>query len=806
VHGHFYQPPRENPWLEEVELQDSAHPYHDWNERITAECYAPNTVSRILDDEHRIIALVNNYARINFNFGPTLLSWMEDNQPDVYQAILDADALSRELFDGHGSAIAQVYNHMIMPLANRRDKETQVRWGLEDFRTRFGRDPEGMWLPETAVDLETLDILADHGIRYTILAPRQASRVRRLHAKGKDKPQWQDVSDSRIDPTTFYVQRLPSGRTINLFFYDGPISQDMAFGGLLRSGESLRDRFVEAFSDDDRDWPQLAHVATDGETYGHHQHNGDMALAYFLHLVEQDESVELTNYGRYQALHEPVMEVEIFEDSSWSCIHGVERWRSDCGCNSGGHPGWNQQWRHPLRESLNWLRDKVANLVDELSDQYLNDPWAARDDYIRVILNRDPANVALFLERHGAGELQGEDRVQALKLLELMRYSQLIFTSCAWFFDEISGIETVQILQYAARTLQLAEHLSGESLEEEFHARMAETPSNIHENAAKVFEDYAKAAKLDMMRVGAHYAISSIFEEYPEEYDFACYTAASDIYNRHHMGPSSVTTGKVRITNRITLEQVVLAFAVLHHGDHNITCGVRHFQDFDSFKEMQGETRVHFERGDIADAVRLMDNHFMRNIYSVWHLFKDEQRKVVNELLAPVFSSAEASYRQLYENNYSILNFLRWLTIPVPPHLRNAVDFIVLTDLKRLFEHPEIDLEQLENLAAEVHKWDLGGWDESLRLLATTWINQRMDELEQRPEDVELLGRVKDTLRLCRDLDLHLNVWKAQNVVFAVGRDHYEGIKAQANQSDAAARDWLSRFHALEELLGVKVS
>ncbi|MCA9165661.1 MAG: hypothetical protein KDA62_21890, partial [Planctomycetales bacterium] len=328
IHGHFYQPPRENPWLEAIEVQDSAYPFHDWNERITAECYEPNASSRILTGDGRIERIVNNYANVSFNFGATLLSWLEVHAPDTYRRILLADQESRELFSGHGSALAQVYNHMIMPLANRRDKITQVRWGIRDFEARFGRPPEGMWLAETGVDNETLDVLAEHGIKFTILAPNQAHEVRKYRGRN-----WHDVSGSRIDPTTAYEVRLPSKRKIALFFYDGPISRAIAFEGLLTRGEHLAGRLMGAFTDH-REWPQLVHIATDGESYGHHHRHGDMALAYALHHIQQHNLAKITNYGEYLEKHPPLDEVRIYDNSSWSCAHGIERWRSDCGCNS----------------------------------------------------------------------------------------------------------------------------------------------------------------------------------------------------------------------------------------------------------------------------------------------------------------------------------------------------------------------------------------------------------------------------------------------------------------------------------------
>ncbi len=378
IHGHIYQPPRENPWLEDIELQDSAYPYHDWNERVCAECYAPNTASRILDAEGRILRLPNNYAKISFDFGPTLLAWMARKAPEIYEAILAADRVSQKNFSGHGSALAQAYNHMIMPLANRRDKYTQVLWGIQDFSHRFGRPPEGMWLPETAVDLETLDIMAELGIAFTILCPTQAKQVRLL-----EQGNWMDVSEGRIDPTMAYALNLPSRRRINIFFYDGPISRAVAFEGLLSRGENLAQRLTGAFSDE-RQWGQLVHIATDGETYGHHQRHGDMALTYALQYLEEYNLARLTNYGEYLEKYPPTHEVEIFENTSWSCGHGVERWRSDCGCNTGSHPGWNQAWRGPLREAMDWLRDELARIYEEQAGGFLNEPWAAREAMVHT--------------------------------------------------------------------------------------------------------------------------------------------------------------------------------------------------------------------------------------------------------------------------------------------------------------------------------------------------------------------------------------------------------------------------------------
>jgi alpha-amylase/alpha-mannosidase (GH57 family) len=387
VHGHFYQPPRENPWLEAIEEQDSAAPWHDWNERITAECYAPNAAARVLDNDDRIVRILNNYSRISFNFGPTLLTWLETHAQSTHAAIVAADALSMERFGGHGSAMAQAYNHMIMPLANLRDKITQVRWGLVDFERRYRRKPEGMWLPETAVDTETLEVLAAEGITFTVLAPRQALSVRR-----KGEKEWTDARGGRIDPSMPFEVELPSGRKIAVFFYDGPVSQAVAFERLLSNGEHFAGRLMSAF-DNRRTSPQLVHIATDGETYGHHHRHGEMALAWALERIESSGLAKLTNYGEFLERHPPTHQARIIEATSWSCAHGVERWRSDCGCRTGSPAEWNQAFREPLRKALDGLRDATMLPFEQAAARIFVDPWKARDDYIHVILRRCPDTI-----------------------------------------------------------------------------------------------------------------------------------------------------------------------------------------------------------------------------------------------------------------------------------------------------------------------------------------------------------------------------------------------------------------------------
>ena len=394
IHCHFYQPPRENPWFGEVVRQDSAYPFHDWNERITAECYATNTASQILGRQKEVVDTINNYEKINFNFGPTLLSWLQKRKPETYRRIIDADKESQRNFSGHGSAIAQVYNHVIMPLANRRDKETQVYWGIKDFIHRFGRFPEGIWFSETAIDTETLETVAEQGIKFTILSPSQALRIRK-----PGDTEWNDLKGGCIDTSKAYLCRLPSGKTINLLFYNGNISQGIAFGDLLNNGENFAKRLTSDFSDND-EVPELMHIATDGETYGHHRRYGNLALAYCIHHIEKNNLARFTVYGEYLEKHPPEYEVEIIENSSWSCVHGVERWRSDCGCCCGTHPAWNQEWRKPLREAMDMIQSGLINIFEEEMSKFVRDPWKARNDYIESILDPSDETLNSFLSKH----------------------------------------------------------------------------------------------------------------------------------------------------------------------------------------------------------------------------------------------------------------------------------------------------------------------------------------------------------------------------------------------------------------------
>jgi alpha-amylase/alpha-mannosidase (GH57 family) len=801
IHGHFYQPPRENPWLEAIELQDPAYPYHDWNEKIAAECYAPNARSRILDDRGRIVQIANNYAKISFNFGPTLLAWLEKKAPGVYEAILEADRGSQQTFSGHGSALAQPYNHMILPLANRRDKYTQIIWGIYDFAHRFGRKPEGMWLPETAVDPETLDILAEQEIRFTILAPHQASRVRPI-GSGK----WRDVSGGKIDPTMAYALRLPSGRKIVLFFYDGPISRAVAFEGLLKSGESLAHRLVKGFSEK-HPWPQIVHIATDGETYGHHHRFGDMALAFALHYIESKNLARLTNYGEYLEKYPPTHEVEILENTSWSCAHGIERWRGDCGCNSGGHPGWHQAWRAPLREAMDWLRDSLAPTYEEKARQFLRDPWGARDDYIRVILDRSIENTEAFLQHHATQVLTEDEKIAVLKLLEIQRDAMLIYTSCGWFFDELSGVETVQVIQYAGRALQLAKEVLGEAPESRFLQLLEGARSNIpeHGDGRRIYEKFARPAMVDLEKVGAHYAMSSLFKEYPERASVYCYTVNQDDYRSSEAGRLKLVVGRATVASKITRESARLCFGVLHLGDHNLNCGVRKYQGEDAYQEIVDEITEPFLRADFAEILRLLDTHYGASTYSLRFLFRDEQRKILDIILESTLADVEAIYRQLYETSVPLMRFLKDSGVPPPKALCAAAEVVLNAGLRRAFEDEEFSSELIEALLDESRSQGISLDEDTLEYALRGSLERMVDRLIASPTDLETLKKLDEAVGMLPSLPFQVNLWKVQNVFYDLLQTVYPGLREKADQGDGKARKWVRHFSTLGKRLSIRV-
>jgi alpha-amylase/alpha-mannosidase (GH57 family) len=689
VHGHFYQPPRKNPWLEVIETEESAHPFHDWNERIALECYRPNGYARILDEKGRILEIVNNYSSIGFNFGPTLLPWLEEHAPSVYQRILESDRESLKRF-GHGNAIAQVYNHVILPLARDRDKETEVLWGMADFERRFHRKPDALWLPETAVNHATLRTLVKYGMRYLILSPFQASRVRPFGGKG-----WTDVSQGRIDTTRPYrcFTQDASGkklldRFVDIFFYNGIISKEIAFGDLLNDGNTFCNRFAQ-FYRESKEGPQLVHIATDGETYGHHKKFGEMALAYALDRGFPARGFEVVNYGSFLKRFPPVYEVEIDEGpkgegTSWSCAHGVGRWKEDCGCSTGGKPGWNQKWRKPLRESLDLLRDELSRVFEKEGEKIFHDGWESRNAYIEVVLHRSREGIKKFFDRYGVKGLDEKGRIKGLKLLEMQRHALQMYTSCGWFFADLAGIETILVLQQAGRAIQLAEELAGQGIEGKFLEILSEAESNLPERGKgdQIYGRLVKPRWVTPEKVVNHYAITSLFDGGDGEKKIFSYRVDKIHYERMEKEENFLVQGQVRVTSDIIPEPKEFLFGLIPSGKEVFRTWVsekREGLDFDAFKEKgQGG----FGKGE-EETAKVLTSLLGDVIFTMRDTFKEDRQAIFQKLVQKEFDEHCQIYADLFDRTRQAVEALSREGLEIPYEIRVAAE-VTLSD--RLFQ------------------------------------------------------------------------------------------------------------------------
>lgn len=675
IHGHFYQPPRENPWIEEIEPQESARPFHDWNERIHHESYLPNARARVLDEKGRIADIVNNFKKISFNFGPTLMAWLEAKHPDTYEHILAADRVSVAEHGGHGNAIAQVYNHMIMPLANRRDKVTQVRWGIEEFRRRFRREPESTWLAETACDEETLEVLAEAGMKYVILEPHQAKAFRKI-----GEHHWHDVSGGQIDPKRpyrYFLKKSPD-RFIDIFFYDGPISKAVGFEDILFDAKKFMNRLESAGSGEASS--QLISVATDGETFGHHKPFGDRVLAYLVFVEAPKRGFKVTNFGEFLALAPPENEVQIKEGgTSWSCAHGVKRWAEHCGCRGGGPAEWNQHWRKPLREALDWLRDEMWKVFETEGRRYFKNIEEARDQYIQVILDRSEKNITEFLGRHTTHTLSREERVKALKLLEMQRYAMLMYTSCGWFFSELSGIETVQVIEYAARALQLVQEITPVDLEAEFLTRLENAKSNLpaFKDGKVIYEKFIVPHVLSLENVASFYAIHSLAVEgmdHGDYYGLYCFKIQVLHQRKEAYGELMVNFGHLKVSSRITGEEKELLFIAVHMGLYDFRCSVKAFTNHEELERLEKEFFSDVQSLDMIELMRKIDRFLGQQYYSLRDLPVRERTKIISMLTHEMIEKIDEVHERLYDDNRRMSEIYRSINLPIPEEIRYAVE------------------------------------------------------------------------------------------------------------------------------------
>jgi len=810
MHGHFYQPPRENPYLNAIETQEGAAPFHDWNQRIHSECYRPNAFARILNSHGKLLRIVNNFEYLSFNIGATLLSWLEQYDPEVYQRILDGDKASADRLNGHGNAIAQVYNHIIMPLANYRDKITQIRWGKEDFRARFGRETTGMWLAEAAVDYPTLEALISEGIKFIILAPSQAQRCR---PQSPDPQPWTEVSGGQIDPNRPYRCHLdpsdPKSAYIDIFFYDGPISRDMGFSDLLHSSHNLAARLGRAVKGDRRD-SQLISVATDGETFGHHKHFTEKSIAYAFTEEFPRRGWQVTNYAHYLSLFPPTWEVEIKPVTAWSCAHGVDRWQDDCGCGADISFG---KWRKSLRQTLNWLRDRLELIFNEAGAKYFSDPWAARDGYIQVLkhsLRQGSSDPILYGDINGNtsgnlddfwavhtnpihtkfGAVSEQTKIDALRLLEMQRHALLMFTSCGWFFEELSRPEGVQILRYAARAIELAADVTGVLLEAEFVQRLALCPSNVEQfgNGAEVYRTLVVPFRITLKQVAADYAVSSLFNNgnYGRESTqrLYCYTINQLDYQLERIGAMALAIGHIQLISSITLETVEYVFAVLHLGGYDFHCGIKQFNGRRDYEEIKVSSFAALKQASAASMILTISKSFGDEYFNLQDLFAEERHRILHLLSGETLLRLDQLYAQVYRDNYGILASFRRDGLVVPKELQVAAEITLnhrlLVELKSLEGGVKLPIAELDAIAKEAnhigchldqseaakilegvilnHLWQLV-YSESDR--SSGGIIRSVDQIEQ---VLDLAERLNIFLNLNHSQELYLNYLTAATI------------------------------------------
>jgi alpha-amylase/alpha-mannosidase (GH57 family) len=784
IHGHFYQPPRENPWTEAIDRQPGAYPEHDWNEKINAECYFPNGFSRILDSHNRITEIVNNYSKINFDFGPTLLSWLEEQAPAVYQRILQADREGAAQNNGHGPAIAQAYNHIILPLAPVEDQHTQIRWGIADFRHRFKREPESIWLPETAIDQTTLNILTGYPFKYIILSPYQAQRIRSLNGDHND---WQTVEDGHIDSRRAYRcfardengEKI-AGSFIDIFFYNGNLARAISFEDLLQDGKNLADRVDEAFGQGDG--AQLVSIATDGESYGHHKRFGDMALAYLLHVEAQAREMTPITYGAFLEMHPPQLEVELKagpdgEGTAWSCAHGVGRWYRDCGCHTGGELHWNQAWRFPLRQALDNLRDALRELTFSAGSELLENFAEARDDYIQAILDRSEAAMLQFFEKHAAHPLSESEKHYAIALMEIERQIQLMYTSCGWFFNELSGIETVQIIKYAARAIQVAESISDRNFENRFLEDLKQAKSNIPEyrDGEWIYQNLVKPLVVSFSKVAGHFAICSALEvikNQKKRHEVYIYNIETLDYQLAEQTGQKLHIGKVRVSSKRTFRRETIGYALLHSSIiENVKCATKSLQNDADYEQAKSRLLQRF-----ADNHADFDEAFLKNwgdaLFSLGDIFYDERESVAETIVKNQLGEVAACAEEIFDKSRGIITILSGLGLPLPEEIvqpaKITLSNIILTEVAKLRHVADVaQYEKAVAAADTARKMQISLLTDKAARLFQKKLARKLGALQKNFKNTDV-QKLTQLIEVAERLQLELHYTPIQNYLYAI--------------------------------------
>lgn len=779
IHGHFYQPPRENPWTGGIERQKSAAPFHDWNERIASQCYSPNCRSRRVDEYGRITKLVNNYCFISFNFGPTLLSWLEEKHPDAYEKIIEADRISASRLGGHGNALAQAYNHIIMPLAGRRDQETQIRWGVHDFVRRFGREPEGIWLPETAINETTLDILIDFGFGFIVISPSQAQSVRPLDRSAG----WKDVSGGTIRtgfPYRCFKRQKKSGkgrdRCIDIFFYDAPLSTDVSFNHLLRNGDNFADAIEAAFP---RSGSDLVVIATDGEIYGHHEPFADMALSYLIDRASPSRGLEMTNFGTYLDGHEPQWEVRLKpgphgEGTSWSCAHGVGRWKEDCGCRVTGDPSWNQKWRTPLRKGLEELGEALARIYEEEGSILLRNPWRARDGYIALIEEKSPEAAKAFVSEHASRPLSASETSRALALLESQHNALLMFTSCGWFFNDISGIETIQLLKYAARAAELAGAEHTQKLEKRLVGELETARSNRPDKGSgmDLYRNDALGSAKSASFLTAQFAISSYLYGREDTSDIFGYRIRHSAEDRAEMGDDSVLLGAVEITDPYTLDAKSRNYMLLVENPAGFKCFVGSPSARSSYGGMKEHLLPIAGAGDKNGLLQAAAEHIAGKCYTLKDMLPEDRERTLELLASNRLDELLERFKKLYLENRDLLHILHESSVNPPPGLLAPAQTVLTKMLADEVEHWKRTLDPggLKGIKKIIAEEDFCGVPTDKSSAAESFSALVLEKLGELGEKIEA-DTAESLLRfaeLSSELGIKLDETAIQNEIYEV--------------------------------------
>jgi alpha-amylase/alpha-mannosidase (GH57 family) len=681
IHGHFYQPPRENPWTGRVDRQESAHPHHDWNERVTAQCYGPNATSRILSGGGQIDRIVNNYELMSFNIGPTLFSWLEDERPEVARRIVAADAVSRQRLDGCGNAMAQVHGHLIMPLADEQDRATQLAWGKADFQHRFGRAPAGIWLAETAIDRKTADAVIEAGFQFVILSPFQAEKVRPV-AGGE----WIDVSATLPDPSMPYLLRHSSAsetRSLAVFFYHADLSKSIAFEGLLKDATRFAQRIGATFGEE-KARARVITLATDGESYGHHEPFGDMCLAALTRLKLHQMGIAPVN-PEYVLRHiKPTFEVQLKAGerglgTAWSCAHGVGRWMRNCGCRIGGPSHWTQKWREPLREGLDQLGAELKRIYFAFASRYFKDAWEARNAYIEVLLDgRTQAARERFLSEHLKKEAGEHTCEELLRLLESQANAMAMFTSCAWFFDDVSGLEPVQNLRYAARAIQLAGHHTKHNLHELLCEHLRRARSNIaeHRDGEHIYRSWVMPAIMDAPRLAAR-AVLVADALQPQ---LVARTVRSELFDTEgHAAREAAEGGQVQVTDRVSGHVERFRYELVD-------------------EEPIGRlVRIHLDGG------RKPHEYLWK------HFDRDVQEALVSRMVRPRAHRADQQTVKAFREHLPVMHALHEVALPAPPVLmavaRRALESTIEEAVLKMETSTRTHREQLAKIRDAYLQW-----------------------------------------------------------------------------------------------------